>query len=81
VEAAIKDLLKLNFRPEFLNRIDETIIFHTLSREQLAKIVDVQLNHLRKRLALRNLKLEVSEAANEVDRRGRLRPDLTARGH
>jgi ATP-dependent Clp protease ATP-binding subunit ClpB len=65
VEAAIKDLLKLNFRPEFLNRIDETIIFHTLSREQLAKIVDVQLNHLRKRLAMRNLKLEISEAATK----------------
>ena len=55
VEAAVKELLKLNFRPEFLNRIDETILFHTLTRDQLTRIVDVQLNHLRKRLALRNL--------------------------
>jgi ATP-dependent Clp protease ATP-binding subunit ClpB len=66
VEAAIKDLLKLNFRPEILNRIDETIIFHTLSREQLEKIVEVQLNHLRKRLATRNLKLEISPAARKL---------------
>ena len=66
VEAAVKDLLKLNFRPEFLNRIDETITFHMLSREQLAKIVDVQLNHLRKRLGMRNLKLEISEAATKL---------------
>jgi ATP-dependent Clp protease ATP-binding subunit ClpB len=66
VEAAVKELLKLNFRPEFLNRIDEVIIFHTLSREQLDKIVDVQLNYLRKRLATRQLKLEVSDAAKRL---------------
>src|SRR5256714_11637213 len=63
IEAAIKDVLKTAFRPEFLNRIDETIIFHPLSRDQLAKIVDVQLNYLRKRLASRDLKLVVTEAA------------------
>ena len=52
-----KTLLKDHFRPEFLNRIDETILFHSLSREQIGKIVDVQLDHLRKRLADRHLKL------------------------
>jgi ATP-dependent Clp protease ATP-binding subunit ClpB len=66
IEAAVKELLKLNFRPEFLNRIDETILFHTLSRDQLDKIVDVQLTHLRKRLALRNLKLILSEKARHM---------------
>src|SRR5262249_18039047 len=66
VEAAIKDLLKLNFRPEFLNRIDEIILFHTLTRDQLDKIVDVQLEHLRKRLAMRNLKLELTPEARHL---------------
>ena len=66
VEAAIKELLKQQFRPEFLNRIDEVIIFHTLTRDQLTRIVDVQLRFLEKRLASRNLKLDVSDAAREL---------------
>jgi ATP-dependent Clp protease ATP-binding subunit ClpB len=66
VEAAVKTLLQAHFRPEFLNRIDEVIIFHTLTRDQLTKIVDVQLNHLRKRLATRGLKLVVSDAAKAL---------------
>ncbi len=63
VEAAVKNLLRDHFRPEFLNRIDETILFHSLSKEQLDKIVDVQLQSLRLRLANRNLKLVISEDA------------------
>jgi len=66
VEAAVKELLKNQFRPEFLNRIDEVIVFHTLSRDQLKKIVDVQINNLRKRLATRNLKLVISDAAKDL---------------
>src|SRR5207249_744346 len=66
IEAAVKDMLKQYFRPEFLNRIDETIVFHPLSKEQLTKIVDVQLNQLRKRLASRNLRLEVSAEAEKL---------------
>src|SRR4051812_39869682 len=66
VEAAVKDMLKDYFRPEFLNRIDEIILFHPLGREQLTRIVDVQLNYLRKRLASRNLKLVVTEAAKKL---------------
>ena len=66
IEAAVKDLLKQYFRPEFLNRIDETIVFHPLSKEQLTKIVDVQLNHLRKRLSTRNLKLHISKEAERL---------------
>jgi ATP-dependent Clp protease ATP-binding subunit ClpB len=66
VEAAVKNLLRDHFRPEFLNRIDETILFHSLSREQLDKIVDVQLEGLRKRLAGRNLKLEIDDAARQL---------------
>ena len=63
VEAAVKNLLRDHFRPEFLNRIDETILFHSLSRDQLGKIVDVQLEHLRTRLSNRQMKLTLSEAA------------------
>ena len=66
VEAAVQQMLKAQFRPEFLNRIDETIIFHTLTRDQLTKIVDVQLRWLEKRLATRGIKLSVSDAAKEL---------------
>ncbi len=65
VEAKVKSLLKDYFRPEFLNRIDEVILFHTLSKEQITRIVDVQLEHLRKRLADRNLKLVISDKAKK----------------
>jgi ATP-dependent Clp protease ATP-binding subunit ClpB len=66
VEAKVKDLLKNYFRPEFLNRIDETILFHSLSREQITQIVDVQLEHLRARLALRGLKLHLADTAKKL---------------
>jgi ATP-dependent Clp protease ATP-binding subunit ClpB len=66
IEAAVRDLLKSYFRPEFLNRIDETIVFHPLSKEQLTRIVDVQLEHLRKRLASRNIKLDVTAEAERL---------------
>jgi len=63
VDAVVKDLLKQQFRPEFLNRIDETIVFHPLGKEQLSKIVHIQLDILRKRLAQRGLGLQISEDA------------------
>jgi ATP-dependent Clp protease ATP-binding subunit ClpB len=66
IEAAVRDLLKSYFRPEFLNRIDETIVFHPLSKEQLTRIVDVQLNHLRRRLQTRNLKLDITPEAERL---------------
>jgi ATP-dependent Clp protease ATP-binding subunit ClpB len=66
VEAAVKNLLRDHFRPEFLNRIDETILFHPLGREQLDRIVDVQLDTLRRRLSGRNLKLVLSDAARQL---------------
>jgi ATP-dependent Clp protease ATP-binding subunit ClpB len=63
VEAHVKDLLKKALRPELLNRIDETIIFHQLTRDDLVGIVDIQLANLRKRLTARGLLLEVSPGA------------------
>ena len=63
IEAHVKDVLKEFFRPEFLNRIDETIVFHVLTKEDLAKIVDIQLDYLKQRLAVRNIYLEFTDGA------------------
>jgi ATP-dependent Clp protease ATP-binding subunit ClpB len=57
--------LRSTFRPEFLNRVDEIIIFRPLSREQIGQIVEIQLNHLRKLLAERKLALELTPLARE----------------
>ena len=65
IDTRIKDALKQNFRPEFLNRIDEIVIFHSLSKENLAKIVDIQLRDVAKRLADRQITLDVSDAAEK----------------
>jgi len=54
------------FRPEFINRIDEVIIFHQLTRKQMRDIVEIQINHLRPRLAGRHIALHLSEAAKEL---------------
>jgi len=62
----IMEALRNHFRPEFLNRIDETVIFHRLDMEALKKIVDIQLEHLRDRLAERKIKIEVNEEAKEL---------------
>ncbi|MGW5143691.1 ATP-dependent chaperone ClpB, partial [Nocardia beijingensis] len=51
------------FKPEFLNRLDDVVMFHALDEEQLEQIVDIQLEQLQKRLAQRRLKLEVSDSA------------------
>jgi ATP-dependent Clp protease ATP-binding subunit ClpB len=59
------DAMREVFRPEFLNRIDEVVEFHPLSKEQLAEIVELQLRRLRERLAVRGLGLELTEAAKE----------------
>jgi ATP-dependent Clp protease ATP-binding subunit ClpB len=60
--AALRDV----FRPEFLNRIDEIVEFHPLSREQIAEIVELQLRRLRQRLAERGLNLQLTDAAKEA---------------
>ena len=63
IEAHVRGILKKHLRPELLNRIDETVIFHSLGREHLAGIVEIQLGNLRKRLAARGISLGVSAAA------------------
>ncbi len=61
----ITDLLKTRFKPEFLNRIDETIFFKALTLQQLSKIVDIQMEYLRKLLAEQELDLMITEDARE----------------
>ncbi len=61
----LMDALRRTFRPEFLNRIDETVIFHSLGKEQIRAIVDIQLRDLTRRLAERKLTLEVNDEAKE----------------
>jgi ATP-dependent Clp protease ATP-binding subunit ClpB len=58
----VMEALTQHFRPEFLNRIDETVVFHALKIEQLRQIVQIQLNYLNKRLLERKIVLQVSEA-------------------
>ncbi len=63
MRALVIDELRRHFRPEFLNRIDETIVFHPLTTEHLSKIVDIQLTQLRARLAERRIPLALTSAA------------------
>jgi len=58
--------LKRTFRPEFLNRVDSVIVFHALSREEIAQIVDLELDKVRTRLAEYDIELEVTEAAKAL---------------
>ena len=60
------DALRLHFRPEFLNRIDDIIVFNTLTREHLSQIVDIQLAHVAAMLKDRRLKLVVTPAAKDA---------------
>jgi ATP-dependent Clp protease ATP-binding subunit ClpB len=62
----VLEAVRQNFRPEFLNRVDEIIIFKPLSREQIKSIVDIQLERLRQRLAERHITLKLSPAAMEL---------------
>ena len=68
--------LRNTLRPEFLNRIDEVVIFLPLGRDEIGRIVDIQLAHLRRRLADRRIHLEVTDAAKAAAGPRGLRPDL-----
>lgn len=63
---AIRQQLKLHFRPEFLNRIDETIIFHSLNKQELHQIVKLMTNELRDRVAEQEISLKVTPAAVDL---------------
>ena len=76
---AINRVLQNHFRPEFLNRIDEIVVFHPLTREHLAEIVDIQLKRVSQLLADRGYHLEVSQAAKEYLADEGYDPDFGAR--
>jgi len=61
----VLEAMRAHFRPEFLNRIDEIVVFHGLSRQQLSQIVEIQLGRLRQRLAERKITLELTDAARD----------------
>jgi ATP-dependent Clp protease ATP-binding subunit ClpB len=62
---AVLGVVHRHFKPEFLNRLDDLVVFHSLSNEELTAIVDIQIGQLGRRLAARRLTLEVTEAAKE----------------
>jgi ATP-dependent Clp protease ATP-binding subunit ClpB len=63
MKSAVMEVVGTHFRPEFINRIDEAVVFHPLGREQIRSITTIQIDYLRKRLAERDLGLELSDAA------------------
>ncbi|MGZ8495235.1 MAG: ATP-dependent chaperone ClpB [Candidatus Binatia bacterium] len=65
MRAQVLDALRREFRPEFLNRVDEIVVFHNLSREHLKAITDIQLRRLQQRLDDRRITLKLTEAARE----------------
>lgn len=63
IKAAVMDLVSQHFRPEFINRIDESVVFHSLTKEQIAKIAAIQINYLHHRLKQQNITIEVTSEA------------------
>jgi ATP-dependent Clp protease ATP-binding subunit ClpB len=79
VRDAVLQELRAHFKPEFLNRIDDIVIFHQLSREQIGQIIDVQLEHLRKMLAERSIQLVLDDSARQLLAREGYDPNYGAR--
>jgi ATP-dependent Clp protease ATP-binding subunit ClpB len=65
MKEAVLEEMRRHFRPEFLNRVDEIIVFHALTEEHLKQIVEIQLGRLRARLADRHIVLQLTEAARD----------------
>ncbi len=65
-QSAVMQELKMSFRPEFLNRLDEIIMFHPLTRENLGGIIDIMVSSLRERLADKSLSLEITDNAKQL---------------
>lgn len=68
MKQAVMEIVGQHFRPEFINRVDDVVVFHPLGREQIRRIVELQIEHLRRRLGERELALELDVAA--LDRLG-----------
>jgi ATP-dependent Clp protease ATP-binding subunit ClpB len=63
IKATVLEVVGRHFRPEFINRVDEVVVFHPLLREQIRAIADIQIDYLRRRLAEHEMRLELTEAA------------------
>jgi ATP-dependent Clp protease ATP-binding subunit ClpB len=79
MEKLVQTELKAHFRPEFLNRVDDIIIFHSLDEKQLSHIVDIQLERLGKRLAAQQLSLDVDPSAKRLIAKEGYDPQFGAR--
>jgi ATP-dependent Clp protease ATP-binding subunit ClpB len=79
VREAVTQVLREHFKPEFLNRIDDIVIFHRLSRDQISQIIDVQLERLRQMLRERNISIVLDDAARELLAREGYDPNFGAR--
>jgi len=66
MRSRVLEAMRQHFRPEFLNRVDEILVFHSLTREQLAQIVEIQVVWLQRRLADRRIELEFSDEAKTL---------------
>jgi ATP-dependent Clp protease ATP-binding subunit ClpB len=78
-EAAVMDAVRVHFKPEFVNRVDEIVVFHRLSEDDIARIVDIQLEQLRARLADRGIGLDLTDAARAWIAHAGYDPDYGAR--
>jgi ATP-dependent Clp protease ATP-binding subunit ClpB len=79
MERLVRTELRAHFRPEFLNRIDDIIIFHSLAEKELSHIVDIQLERLEKRLSQQQLTLEVDRSARQLIAKEGFDPQFGAR--
>jgi ATP-dependent Clp protease ATP-binding subunit ClpB len=66
MKQAVMEIVQQHFRPEFINRVDDIVVFHPLGREQLRSIVDIQLGYLRRRLAERDIELTLDDSARDL---------------
>ncbi|MCH7636637.1 MAG: ATP-dependent chaperone ClpB [Proteobacteria bacterium] len=65
MKSAVMDVVSTHFRPEFINRVDDVVVFHPLSREHIRRIVDIQLGYLHDRLVERDMRIHLSDAARD----------------
>ncbi len=66
MKSAVMEIVQQSFRPEFINRIDDIVVFHPLGSSQIRAIVDIQLLYLRKRLQERNMDLVLDDSARDL---------------
>jgi ATP-dependent Clp protease ATP-binding subunit ClpB len=66
MKSAVMEVVGQHFRPEFINRVDEVVVFHPLGKEHIRAIVDIQVGYLRRRLADRDMELTLDDSARDL---------------